>query len=325
MDRPVRWGILGAASFAERVTGAAIHGARGAELAALATRSPAKAAAFSAFAPGLSVHGDYDALLADPQIDAVYIPLPNTLHAEWTERALAAGKAVLCEKPVGMSVAEIDALIAARDRAGGLAAEAYMIVHHPQWQRVRALLADGAIGELAAIDCAFAIDQRDPANIRNQKALGGGGLRDLGVYPIGAARFATGLEPEFTQAAARWEAGVDTHLHAQGTIGGARFAFRTSLRMAQWQEMTFHGTRGLIRLSAPFNPGTYAHAELLLIRSSREQVIERYPDALQYVLQVEAFGRSLTTGAPYPVPLEWSRGTQAAIDTILELAGPPAD
>jgi predicted dehydrogenase len=324
MNDPVRWGILGAASFAERITGAAIHGARGNVLAALATRAPEKAAGFAALAPGLRIHDSYESLLADPGIDAVYIPLPNSLHAEWTERTLAAGKAALCEKPVGMSVAEIDRLIAARDRAGKLAAEAYMIVHHPQWHRARALIADGAIGAVAEVECAFSIDQRDPANIRNQKALGGGGLRDLGVYPIGAARFVMGAEPELVAAAARWENGVDTHVETVANLGETRFAFRVSTRMMQWQEMTFHGTTGLIRLTAPFNPVNYGPAELHLIRSSRERVVERFPDAFQYVAQVEAFAESMTTGAPYPVPLEWSRGTQALIDAILEQVGPPA-
>jgi predicted dehydrogenase len=323
MERSIRWGILGAASFAERVMGRAIHAARGAELAALATRSAEKAARFSAFAPGLRVHDGYDALLADAAVDAVYIPLPNTLHAEWTQRALDAGKAVLCEKPVGMSVAEIDRMIVARDRAGRLAAEAYMIVHHPQWQRARALIAEGAIGTVAEVECAFSIDQRDPANIRNQQALGGGGLRDLGVYPIGAARFAMGAEPELTAATARWENGVDTHAEVVGRIGGARFAFRTSTRMAPWQEMTFHGEDGLIRLTAPFNPVDFAPAELHLIRSPAERSVERFPAAFQYVAQVEAFGASMATGAAYPVPLEWSRGTQALIDAVFERVGPP--
>jgi predicted dehydrogenase len=323
MDGRVQWGILGASAFAERIMGRAIHAARGADLAGLATRDAARADAFLAWAPGLRVYEGYEALLADPGIDAVYIPLPNTLHAEWTERALDAGKAVLCEKPVAMSVAEIDRLIAARDRAGRLAAEGFMIVHHPQWQRVRALIADGAIGEVRQVEGAFAIDLRDRANIRNRAELGGGGLRDLGVYPLGAARFALAAEPEIASAAATWEAGVDAHLSASGSIGGARLSIRTSMRLAPWQEMTFHGTDGLIRLAAPFTPGSYGLAEVELIRSGRDRATERFPDAHQYVAQVETFCACLLDGRPYPLPLEWSRGTQAAIDAILERAGPP--
>jgi predicted dehydrogenase len=133
----------------------------------------------------LRVHDSYEALLADPGIDAVYIPLPNHLHVEWTLRAIAAGKHVLTEKPVAMAAAEIDRLIAARDASGLQVAEAYMIVHHPQWQRARALLAEGAIGTLRHVDGAFSYDNRtDPGNIRNRPETGGGGIPTSGSIPM---------------------------------------------------------------------------------------------------------------------------------------------
>jgi predicted dehydrogenase len=304
--------------------GPAIHAAADAELAAIATGSPDKAAPFRRFAPRLRVHEGYEALLADPEIDAVYIPLPNHLHATWTERALAAGKAVLCEKPVGMSVAEIDRLIAARDAADLPAAEAYMILHHPQWPLTRALIADGAIGEVVDVAGVFTYDNRDPANIRNKAETGGGGLRDIGVYPLGAARYAMQAEPAGWSARATWETGVDTTLAASADLGSARFAFRVSMRAARWQEMTFHGTEGLIRLSAPFTPNEIGTAQVTLMRTGRETVTEVFPTAAQYVTQVEAFGATLRTGATYPVPLEFSRGTQAAIDDIVALVSQDA-
>ena len=136
--KPVNWGVLGAAKFAREHMARAIHEADGARFHALATSDPAKAAAFSAFCPDLKVHASYDALLGDPEVEAVYIPLPNHLHVDWTLKALAAGKHVLTEKPIAMQADQIDALIAARDRTGLMATEAYMIVHHPQWQRVKA-------------------------------------------------------------------------------------------------------------------------------------------------------------------------------------------
>ncbi|MEO0917767.1 MAG: Gfo/Idh/MocA family oxidoreductase, partial [Pseudomonadota bacterium] len=175
---PVRWGILGAAKFAREHMGPAIHAARGAELAALATSDPAKAEPFRAFCPGLAVHQGYDALLADESIDAVYIPLPNHMHVEWSLKALQAGKHVLCEKPMTMATAEFDDLIVARDKAGRLAAEAYMIVHHPQWKKVRGLVQSGAIGNVRHVTGAFSFDNRqDVDNIRNKAETGGGGLR----------------------------------------------------------------------------------------------------------------------------------------------------
>ena len=323
MNTPIRWGILGAAAFARNQMGPAIHAARGAELAALATSDPARAAPFAAFAPGLRVHEGYDALLADPGIDAVYIPLPNHLHAQWTEKALAAGKPVLTEKPVGMDVAEIDRLIAARDASGLLAAEAYMIVHHPQWQRARALIADGAIGEVLHVDGAFSYDNRDPANIRNRKETGGGGLRDIGVYPIGAARYVLGADLTEVTGILRWENGVDTHVEAGARIGQTRFTFRVSTRQSLWQEMTFHGATGLLRLSAPFNAGEFGPAEVHLLRPSRERIVESFTADRQYVLQVEAFGRAMAGAEAFPVPLEFSRGTQAAIDGLFAASPDP--
>lgn len=314
MTDHMRWGVLGASDFARRWTAPAINEADNAVLAALATRDPAKAAAFAAIAPGLRVHDSYDALLADPGIDAIYIPLPNHLHVAWTIKALEAGKHVLCEKPMAMAEAEFDALIAARDASGKLAAEAFMITHHPQWHRVRELLADGAIGDLAHVDAAFSFDNRDkPGNIRNRSETGGGALRDIGVYIFGCTRFATGAEPETLDAQITWENGVDVTATIQAQFPGFSYAGMVSMRMHLRQEMTFHGTGGILRLTAPFNPGGYGPSEVHLRRGT-VHTVEALTEPRQYKLQIEAFGRSVRDGAPYPCPLEFSRGTQAMID-----------
>lgn len=328
MTQPVRWGILGAAKFAHDHMAPAIHAARGAELVALATSDAAKAAGFAAFAPGLRVHDSYEALLADPGIDAVYIPLPNHLHVEWTLKALAAGKHVLTEKPISMRADEIDTIIAARDRTGLLAAEAYMIVHHPQWQRARTLIAEGAIGPVVHVDGAFSYNNRaEPGNIRNRPETGGGGIRDIGVYTYGSARFATGAEPDLASLEARViiENGVDTWAQVTGTFAGNghRFTYSaiTSMRLELRQEMVFQGEAGLIRLTAPFNANVYAQAQVELHRGL-SVTVERWPAANHYVLQVEAFGESLRTGAPYACPLEFTRGTQSMIDAVFAVARP---
>ena len=153
--KAVKWGVLGAAKFAREHMAPAIHAAKGAELYALATSDPAKAAGFQEFCPGLKLHSSYEALLADPEIDVVYIPLPNHLHVEWTLKALAAGKNVLTEKPIAMTAPEIDQIIAARDASGKLAAEAYMIVFHPQWRRAKELVEQGVIGKVLHVDAPF--------------------------------------------------------------------------------------------------------------------------------------------------------------------------
>jgi predicted dehydrogenase len=316
----VRWGILGAAKFAREHMGPALTLAPGGHVAALATSDPAKAEPFRAFAPGLRVHDSYEALISDPAIDAVYIPLPNRLHVEWSLKAMRAGKHVLCEKPMTMEAGEFDALIAARDAAGVLAAEAYMIVHHPQWQRARQLLADGAVGRLWRIDVAFSFNNRDAGNIRNQADMGGGGLRDIGVYVMGGARFATGLEASDVRARIQWENGIDVYATISARFGEADYAAFTSIRMHPRQEVVLHGDAGVLRLPVPFNARVFGEARLELQRGM-ETSVERWPAVNQYELQVTAFNRALRDGSPYPCPLEFSRGTQSMMDAAFASAG----
>jgi predicted dehydrogenase len=316
----VRWGILGAAKFAREFMGPALTLAPGGRIVALATSDAAKAAPFRALAPGLRVHGSFEALLADPEVDAVYVPLPNRLHVEWSLKAMQAGKHVLCEKPMAMQAAEFDALIATRDAAGVVAAEAFMVVHHPQWQRARQLLAEGAIGRLWRIDGAFSFNNRDPGNIRNQAAMGGGGLRDIGVYVMGAARFVTGLEATDVRARIQWENGVDVYTAITAKFGEADYAAFTSIRMHPRQEMTFHGDEGVLRLPVPFNARVFGEARLELHRGM-EITTERWPAVNHYELQAAAFNQAVREGAGYPCTLEFSRGTQVMMDAAFASSG----
>jgi len=309
----VRWGILGAAKFAREHMGPAIHMATGAELVAVASSDAQKVAPFQDMAPRVRAES-YEGLLAADDIDAVYIPLPNHLHLEWAERALAAGKHVLVEKPATMSATDHEKLIAARDQSGLLAAEAYMIVHHPQWTRVRYLVQDGAIGQLIHVSGAFTYNNPSADNIRNDAGKGGGGLPDIGVYILGSARFATGEELAVTSARLRMEGGVDVFAEVTGKLGPVSYSAYCGMRAHLCQEMAFHGTEGRIKLLAPFNPGIYADAVIEIDQPNQGKRLERYTGVNQYKLQVEAFGRSIREGAAYPCPLEFTRGTQAAID-----------
>jgi len=323
--KPVKWGILGAARFARNHMAPAIHAAEGAELVALATQDSEKAAGFRDFCPGLAVHSSYDALLADPGIDAVYIPLPNHLHVEWTLKALAAGKHVLTEKPIALRAEEIDQIIDARDRSGLLAAEAYMIVHHPQWQRAKDWYEAGEIGTLVHADVAFSYHLTEAGNIRNKPETGGGSLRDIGVYTFGCTRFVTGAEPVELSARIRRENGVDVFAQVAGTMAGPRGSFTygsmTSMRMYNRQVATFQGTKGMIRLEGgPFNANVNDLAEVELHQQGNRVTVERFPTANHYALQVEAFCRSVREGAAYPCPLEFVRGTQAMMDRVFAVA-----
>lgn len=323
---PVRWGVLGASHFAQEHMAPAIHLAKGAELFALATGTPEKANAFKAFCPGLRVHASYDALLEDPAVEAVYIPLPNHLHVKWTLKALAAGKHVLTEKPIALHAHEIDQIILARDAAGKLAAEAFMIVFHPQWLCAKEWVEAGEIGRVLHVDAAFSYDNgHDLGNIRNRADAAGGGLRDIGVYTFGSTRFVTGAEPVDLQARLIRQNGVDTWAQVTGVMGSraGRFTYgsMTSMRLPNRQEVVFQGEKGMIRVaSAPFNANVFDVAEVELHRPGLTVLTQRFPTANHYVLQVEAFGRSVREGVPYPCPLEFVRGTQSMIDRVFHVA-----
>ena len=316
----IRWGILGASKFAREHMGPAIHAAKGAVLSAVASRNPASVGPFQEFAAECRAIAGYEALIADRDIDAVYIPLPHHMHVEWTVKALHAGKHVLAEKPIAMQAEDFDNLIAARDASGRLAAEAYMIVHHPQWQRARQMVADGAIGRVIHITGGFSYDNSDdPQNIRNQASMGGGGLRDIGVYVLGSARYVMGAELENISAKIRLESGFDTFASMQGNMGEATYSAYVSTRMHPHQEMVFHGSEGVLRLTAPFNANIYGEALIELHQPNLGLRVEKFPAANHYVQQVEAFGHSIRTGAAFPWTLEQARGTQEAIDKILAI------
>jgi predicted dehydrogenase len=321
----VKWGILGASNFALNRMGPAIHAAHGAELVAVASSSADKVAGFQAYAPAARHIPSYDALLADPGVDVVYIPLPNHLHVDWTLKALAAGKHVLTEKPIAMQADEIDALIAARDKTGLIAAEAYMIVHHPQWQRAKEWVEAGEIGTLRHVDAQFSFYQDDAANIRNRPETGGGSLRDIGVYTFGSARFVTGAEP--VELSSRVVRENDVEIWAQvaatmeGPLGRYTYNSMTTMRAFNRQVVTLQGTKGMIRLEGgPFNAGVHDLAEIELHQGMNRVLVERFPTVNQYQVQVEAFCASVRTGAPFAWSLENAKGTQAMIDWAYRVA-----
>lgn len=325
MTDPVRWGIMGVAQIAKDQMAPALHAAKGGHIAAVATSSPpSKADPIRDMAPGAHVHDGYDALISDPEIDAVYIPLPNHLHVEWASRAARAGKHVLCEKPIALTLKEIDTLIALRDETGVLVAEAWMIAHHPQWQKVRDLCRSGALGDLHRVEASFAAPLTDPDDFRNHPG-GGGALRDLGPYVLGAVRLATGEDPdEILSAVIEWDSGVDATVQITARFPSFLFSGHMSMRAALWQEMTLHGTEACLRLPVPFNPLGLGEARVELHRTL-EMDQWRYPETNQYVCQVEAFNTAIRGGAPFPCPLEMVRGTQAMVDEVYRVGtAPPA-
>jgi len=318
---PVRWGVLGNAKIAREHLIPAMLLARNARVVALASRDDVAAREVCTRFAIPRLHSGYEDLLADPAVEAVYIPLPTSMHVEWTLAAIAAGKHVLCEKPIAMHATEVDRLIAARDASGLVVGEGFMVVHHPQWLQVRDLLAAGRIGRVRLVESTFTYFNVDPRNMRNRLELGGGALRDIGVYPVVTVRTATGREP--VSALARIERdptfGTDRMAWCRLDFGDFELSFHVSTQLARRQQVTFHGEQGWIRLDAPFNAGVYDVARVIVRNENgKPQEESIYPTANHYVLLVENFGDAVRGKAALGFTLESSRANQRAIDMLFE-------
>jgi predicted dehydrogenase len=315
----LRFGILSTAKIGRELVVPAIQDAENCVVTAVASRDLSRARQMADRFSVPHAFGSYEEMLASDTIDAVYIPLPTSQHVEWSIKAADAGKHVLCEKPIALKSAEIDSLIAARDRNKVLISEAYMVVYTPVWKKVRQLLTEGAIGRLRHVQGAFTYFNRDAGNMRNIPELGGGGLPDIGVYPSITTRFATRLEPKRIQAVTERdpEFGTDIYSSVKADFGDFEMSFYISTQMAGRQVMVFHGTDGFIEVKSPFNADRYGAEEVELAnRNHSQSQIFRFPDSRQYKLEVEAFADAATGGACEVVTLESSKLNQAMIDAI---------
>ncbi len=315
-DNQVSWGVLGAAVIARDWVCPAIHLSKAGRIAAVASRTMEKAMALAEPYGEVQTYSDYDAFLADPDIDAVYVPLPNSDHVKWTAKCLDAGKHVLCEKPIALKAEEIDDLIKLRDQSGLVVAEAFMVVHHPQWHRVRELIQDGRIGSLRHVQGAFSFFNDDPENIRNRPEFGGGALRDIGVYPSVTARFVTGEEPLRTRARIDWENNIDASARVWADFPSFTMDFYVSMRMALHQRMVFHGDKAVLTVHAPFNAKLYGDDVIEIRDADGKRQLERFPLVDQYTVQIDNFNAAVLAGARFQCPLEFSRGNQRLIDMI---------
>jgi predicted dehydrogenase len=319
-----RWGILSTAKIGREHVIPALQDAENGVVTAIASRDLARARALADRFGVPHAFGSYEELLASDAVDGVYIPLPTSQHVEWAIRAADAKKHVLVEKPLALKADDIRPVIAARDRNHVLVSEAFMVTYHPQWLKVRDLLAEGAIGRLRHVQGAFSYFNVDPANMRNRLDLGGGGLPDIGVYPTVSTRFVTGQEPVRVRAAVERDAtfGTDIYADVKAEFDGFAMTFYCSTQMAARQIMVFHGEEGFIEVHAPFNAGLYDHHRIELHnRNHTEAQVFRFPDTRQYRLEAEAFARA-AQGENVPVfPLESSLLNQKVIDATYRAAG----
>lgn len=322
MAAKIRWGILSTAKIGtEKVIPGLMRSKRGV-VAAIASRDGArgKAAAEKLGIP--KAYDSYEALLADPEIDAVYNPLPNNLHVPWTLKALAAGKHVLCEKPIAMSAAEAAELKgAAGDR---LVMEAFMVRFHPQWLRARELVRDGRIGELRAVQVFFAYDNRDPKNIRNIVETGGGALMDIGCYGIVSGRFLFEAEPSRVVSLIDRDSafGTDRLSSVIADFGGGRqLSFSVSTQLAPHQRVTVAGTKGRIEIPVPFNAPQMQSSTILVDDGSAlggaSSTPEHFPPVDQYAEEGDAFARAVLGEEKLPYGIDDAVKNMQIIDAIV--------
>jgi predicted dehydrogenase len=319
MSDKVRWGVLGVARIATGKVIPAMQRGVNSEIAAIASRNLEKARR-TASALGIpKAYGSYEEMLADPEIEAVYNPLPNHLHVPWSIRAAEAGKHVLVEKPLGLSLAECRTLIEARDRTGVTMGEAFMVRTHPQWLRARELVRSGEIGPLRAVLTAFSFYNRDPANVRNILEMGGGGLMDIGCYGIQAARFFFGEEPRRVAGLIERdpEFGTDRLASAVLDFPSGQSVFTCSLQMTPYQRVQIVGERGRVEIEIPFNPMPDRPTRLFVATGAGIRTEEIAP-CDQYTIQGDLFSKAVRGESEVPTPLEDSIRNMAVLEAIFE-------
>ena len=323
MTDVVRWGVLGTGRIGTRKVIPAMQRGTHAVVAALASRDRGRGEAAAAALGIAKVHGSYEALLADPEIDAIYNPLPNHLHVPWTIRAAEAGKHVLCEKPIALNAAEASQLIAVRDRTGVLIQEAFMVRSHPQWLAARDIVRSGRIGDVRGYAGFFSYFNDDPANIRNVFDWGGGGLMDIGCYLVHTARFVLGSEPIRVCGLMDRDPAmkVDRVTSMLLDFPGVQAIGTCGTQLVAYQRVQIFGTRGRIELPIPFNAPPDRPTRLFVddgadVDGGGIETVE-FGVCDQYTIQADLFSRAILNRQPAPYPLEDSIQNMRILDALV--------
>jgi predicted dehydrogenase len=320
---PVKFGVISTAKIGWEKVIPAMQKGKHCDIAAIASRDLARGQEWAKKLGIPKVYGSYEELLADPEIEAVYNPLPNHLHVPLSIQAAEAGKHVLCEKPVALTAEEAKTLVAARDRTGVMIAEAFMVRHHPQWLKARELVREGAIGDLRAVQVAFSYMNTDPENVRNMADIGGGGIYDIGCYAIVSPRFLFGTEPIRAVSIVERDPNFKTDRLTSALLefptGHAQFVISTQL--VPYQRVQVFGTTGRIEIEIPFNAPLDRSCRVLFDRggdlSGADVEVVEFDVCNQFTIQAEAFAAALLEGRPQPVPLEDAVANMACIDAVV--------
>ncbi len=321
MAAKIRWGVLSTAAIGTKKVIPGMQASQRGTVEAIASRDNGRARRAADELGIPKSYGSYEALLADPDIDAIYNPLPNNLHVDWTLKAVEAGKHVLCEKPMGMNAADAARLNAVAGRR--LVAEAFMVRFHPQWLRARELVRSGAIGELRAIQVFFAYDNRDPENIRNKPETGGGALLDIGCYGVVSGRFCFEAEPQRIVSLIDRDSsfGTDRLSSVIADFGaGRQLSFVVATQLSPHQRVTLSGTKGRVEIIIPFNAPPGETTRIILDdgsalggASSRE---ETFPPVDQYAEQADAFARAVLGEEELPYKVDDALANMQILDAI---------
>lgn len=326
MTKKIRWGILGAANIAVKKVIPAMQIGEYCEITALASRDLKKAKQAAGDLNIPKFYGSYEELLADAEIDAIYNPLPNDLHVEWTIKAAEAGKHVLCEKPIALTAKEAEKLIEVRDRTGVKIEEAFMIRTHPQWVAVSDLVAENRIGKLRTIAAFFSYFNLDAGNIRNKTENGGGALYDIGCYCVNLPRFITGEEPRKVAALIERDSatGIDKLTTAILDFPSCHATFTCSTQLVSYQRMQLFGDKGRIEVEIPVNipidSPTRIYIDNLGDLYGKDIEIIEISAADQYTIQGDSFSRALLENSEQAISLEDSVKNMAVIDAIFRAA-----
>jgi predicted dehydrogenase len=324
--KKVKWGVLSTAAIGVRKVIPAMQLGDWSEIVAIASRDGKKAESVARKLRIPKTYWSYEELLADPEIEAVYNPLPNQLHVPWSIKAAEAGKHVLCEKPISLTVDEAKLLLDARDRANVKIGEAFMVRTHPQWLRTRELIHSGRIGELRSIVGVFSYFNRDAANIRNVLDCGGGGMYDIGCYPITTSRFIFGEEPSRVLGLLERDPEFNTDRLASVILDfpSGQCVFTCSTQLVPYQRMQFLGTKGRIEIEIPFNAPKDRPCRIF-IDDGRDVfgsgvVTESFPACDQYTIQGDVFSRAVRGDGEVPVSLEDAICNMAVLEAVFRSA-----
>ena len=327
--RRLRWGVLSTASIGRFKVIPAIQRAPHCEVVAIASRDAGQAASVAAELGIPTAHGSYEALLADPVVEAVYVPLPNHLHAPWAIAAMEAGKHVMCEKPLALSAADAERMIEVADRTGVRLMEAFMYRLHPSWVAVRELVDAGRIGRLTAVQSWFSYFNDDPANIRNIVEVGGGALYDIGCYSVNLSRMLFGAEPGRVDGLIVRDPVTGTDIVTSGILafGSGIASFTCSTRAEDDQRVDIYGTSGRISVEIPFNIPPDRPTRIFVTAGGDPPVAPltetiTFDTADPYTVEADAFATAVLEDRPVPVPPGDAVANLRVIEALVAAAEP---